>query len=120
MTQAEIEKAASEYADRKDLYALKEFGIRDIEQAFLAGAEHARAKWIKCSERMPEPGHWVLIQGPYYQQPDRFWDVACYASYNGEEFIPDTEQIDGDYEPLPFPEVTHWMPLPSAPEAESK
>lgn len=90
--------------------------VDDFKAGYLAGHDAGAPRWIKCSERMPEPGHWVLIQGPYHNQPERFWDVACYACYNKGVFVPDTEQIDGDYEVIPFPEVTHWMPLPAAPE----
>ncbi|EEW1948394.1 DUF551 domain-containing protein [Escherichia coli] len=65
--------------------------------------------WISCSERMPEDGQHVIIlcDGAfvlYAQYRDgEFFDVVR----NGEEFF-ETQSRN----------VTHWMPLPAAPQQE--
>ena len=65
--------------------------------------------WIKCSERMPENGQFVLaygdscqgwINGPkmavFRWDIERWWDANL-----------DAEEAEGD--------PSHWMPLPDAP-----
>lgn len=65
--------------------------------------------WISCSERMPDDGQHVIIlcDGAfvlYAQYRDsEFFDVVR----NGEEFF-ETQSRN----------VTHWMPLPAAPQQE--
>ncbi|HAX4302378.1 TPA: DUF551 domain-containing protein [Escherichia coli] len=66
--------------------------------------------WISCSERMPDDGQHVIIlcDGAfvlYAQYRDsEFFDVVR----NGEEFF-ETQSRN----------VTHWMPLPAAPQQEA-
>ena len=61
-------------------------------------------KWIKCSERLPEPGRRVLVYSDYW---------------SSEPFIAKLE--DGEWvgwNILSKPaSVTHWQPLPAPPEA---
>lgn len=59
--------------------------------------------WIPCSERMPEAMVSVLATGDWF-------DYAVTA-WSGKEWL----DFD-DYEPP----VTHWMPLPAAPQQEVK
>ncbi|HHO2623878.1 TPA: DUF551 domain-containing protein [Escherichia coli] len=67
--------------------------------------------WISCSERMPDDGQHVIIlcDGAfvlYAQYRDsEFFDVVR----NGEEFF-ETQSRN----------VTHWMPLPAAPQQEAE
>ncbi|MCS0745748.1 DUF551 domain-containing protein [Escherichia coli] len=67
--------------------------------------------WISCSERMPDDNQHVIIlcDGAfvlYAQYRDgEFFDVVR----NGEEFF-ETQSRN----------VTHWMPLPAAPQQEVK
>lgn len=54
-------------------------------------------KWIPVSERMPELGDWLVTDGCDF-------DVQL---FNGEQFIPGFVWED---------KITHWMPLPAAPQ----
>lgn len=119
MTQAEIEKAAEEYL-------LEHFGVRTphcscmdghhehdeceaARKAFLAGAEHAGAKWIKCSERYPDNSSAVLVyvrDGTIYDHCAMYCQAVDYYQFNGQWSH--------------CTDVTHWRPLPLSPEAESK
>lgn len=67
-------------------------------------------KWIPVSERMPEAGVKVLCF-PVEDEP-------IHAVFNGQLWLQDVSW-SGSEEPIdnviPVP-VTHWMPLPSAPQ----
>lgn len=110
MTQAEIEKKAEEYAEKKGS------GLGDwfhSKRDFIAGAEYARPKWIKCSERMPEIEDLVLVWA-YCVPPTYGWYID-----HGRWIIND----EPGYSLTKTDEVTmitHWMPLPPAPEPDSK
>lgn len=71
--------------------------------AMLQGAEPAQ-EWIPCSERMPEQFKAILVFNEYGEvwsgAYDRYWNFYC-----------DNELVEC---------VTHWMPLPAAPQQESK
>ena len=71
------------------------------------------SEWIKCSERLPEESERYLVCDlpykimsvvPYSAKWKRF---NCYDTFD-EEYV----NGQGEYA------VTHWMPLPSAPEVE--
>lgn len=76
----------------------EECGMREI----MNGVPSA---WIKCSERLPEDGNYVLGYMAYGQcsvlkcEGGRLYTAGCWV-------------------PLPKNAVTHWMPLPDAPEVE--
>lgn len=69
--------------------------------AMLQGAEPAQ-EWIPCSERMPEQFKAILVFNEYGEvwsgAYDRYWNFYC-----------DNELVEC---------VTHWMPLPAAPQQE--
>ncbi len=75
--------------------------------AMLQGAEHVQ-EWIPCSERMPENSDAVLVcqEGGI---------VFC-AEFDGGGFYPD----EFPNVPKQGREITHWMPLPAAPQQEVK
>lgn len=56
--------------------------------------------WVACSERMPETMVSVLVTGTWFHHAVAFWDGLSWC--------------DLDFEPP----VTHWMPLPAAPQKE--
>ena len=69
----------------------------------LPGSEPATVpgKWIPVSEKLPERGDWLVTDGCDF-------DVQL---FNGEQFIPGFVWED---------KITHWMPLPTAPQEEAK
>ncbi|HHX3094074.1 TPA: DUF551 domain-containing protein [Klebsiella pneumoniae] len=77
----------------------------DIYDAMLAaapqspGSEPATVpgKWIPVSEKLPVRGDYLVTDG-------RDFDVQL---FNGEQFIPGFVWED---------KITHWMPLPAAPQ----
>ncbi|MGS4494774.1 DUF551 domain-containing protein [Enterobacter roggenkampii] len=68
--------------------------------AMLQGADPVQA-WIPCSERMPDTMISVLVTGDWFRHAVSFWDGASWC--------------DLDFEPP----VTHWQPLPAAPQQEA-
>ncbi|MEB1078694.1 DUF551 domain-containing protein [Citrobacter portucalensis] len=56
--------------------------------------------WVACSERMPDTMISVLVTGDWFHHAVSLWDGASWC--------------DLDFEPP----VTHWMPLPAAPQQE--
>lgn len=65
-------------------------------------------KWIKCSERLPEPEEWVLTI-----DKDNRQTIAQYYSYLQSG---DLNWYDNSCCNSKVYDVTHWMPLPQAPE----
>lgn len=67
-------------------------------------AENAKLReenrWIPVSERLPEEGEPVLVHKGYSRP-----DISCYRRFQNGVFWHGRGK-----------EVTHWMPLPSAPE----
>jgi hypothetical protein len=59
--------------------------------------------WIKCSERMPEDSQWCAVNTDYG------YYVQCWS--DGQGWL-------GDEVSIPNCDVTHWMPLPAAPQQE--
>lgn len=126
MTPSDDEIAAEEWAkaclDACDFKSWVEMTGEEYEKTvkniFLAGAEHARAKWIKCSERMPPEGQWVLVS--VNKEHGSEVEIDCTHIMDGGEIIWLVCQQSDRYPDVEFSDVTHWMPLPSAPEAERK
>ncbi len=79
----------------------KAVGWNAYRAAMLQGADPVQA-WIPCSERMPDTMISVLVTGDWFRHAVSFWDGASWC--------------DLDFEPP----VTHWQPLPAAPQQESK
>ena len=71
--------------------------------------------WVACSERMPDKGQNVLISVNF--DSPLIEPLICSARYTGSTFR------RGDVTVKPgegVEEVTHWMPLPAAPQQEGK
>ena len=56
--------------------------------------------WVACSERMPETMVSVLVTGTWFHHAVAFWDGLSWCDLDFEQ------------------PVTHWMPLPAAPQQE--
>ncbi|MBW7747899.1 DUF551 domain-containing protein [Enterobacter roggenkampii] len=75
--------------------------------------------WVACSERMPENDDFVYI----WPRPDFGVElhVAQYGKFDKRDagwYAQVYEQNYGiEYYPV---KVTHWMPLPAAPQQEAK
>ena len=70
--------------------------------------------WVACSERMPDKGQNVLISVNF--DSPLIEPLICSARYTGSTFR------RGDVTVKPgegVEEVTHWMPLPAAPQQEA-
>ena len=89
------------------------------------------SEWIKCSERLPEEsGEYIVyiqtgtgvevpdffgsndlsyVTSMYFKKGQKIWLDEYDESYNADLSLVDTVN---DYH------VTHWMPLPDAPEVE--
>jgi hypothetical protein len=68
-----------------------------------------QSQWISVKDRLPEIGEWVLINGPEVCQriepPSSKWDCEfAWATDHGSFYKPT--------------DITHWQPLPAAPEGE--
>ncbi|EMF0895836.1 DUF551 domain-containing protein [Enterobacter hormaechei] len=89
------------------------------EQNYIAPAQDGNSPvipdgWVACSERMPEVGVKVLCF-PVNDEP-------IHATYNGQVWLQDISWSVSD-EPIDNViscNVTHWMPLPAAPQQEVK
>ncbi|EJV5033971.1 DUF551 domain-containing protein [Escherichia coli] len=75
--------------------------------------------WISVSERVPERDYVLAadFSGAYYLSSFPNKQVAIYADWF-EDGKPSWD--DGDGNDLHLKQVTHWMPLPAAPQQEVK
>ena len=58
--------------------------------------------WVACSERMPETMVSVLVTGTWFHHAVAFWDGFSWCDLDFEQ------------------PVSHWMPLPAAPQQEAE
>ncbi|EPA3162765.1 DUF551 domain-containing protein [Yersinia enterocolitica] len=63
--------------------------------------------WIKCSDQMPESQQWGLVWAKWFNQ-----QVLCWEDVGGQWTDFDGQSYSQD-------QITHWMPLPAAPEKEN-
>lgn len=73
--------------------------------------------WIKCSERLPEIGEDILIWVRWSIVPCVGWLNPYGEWMSNKDFV----GCDGDCvveTDIIQSDVTHWMPLPPAPEEE--
>lgn len=112
--QSEAEKAAEDNARTTWEPYTSDQTKRESVTDFLAGVAWARAnpEWVACSERMPPEYKTVLVMllgneipayGFRFGHGSTLWGVCDDA---------------GDFTQYLAHQVTHWMPLPPAPEGE--
>ncbi|MGP3038437.1 DUF551 domain-containing protein [Serratia nevei] len=73
-------------------------------------AQHLSGGWVSCSERMPEPNKYVQVSNGVW---------VGIGMYNDADHFEDDERWQDEYcefIDLLYSPVTHWMPLPAAPE----
>lgn len=103
MTEQEIKEAANAYIQRFLGNGSKIIG----RNAFAAGADASRPKWIPTTEQMP---------------PERVPVIVFIPDQGGYIGSAIWEKVEGWYENyenvLIGSEVTHWMPLPSPPNTQ--
>lgn len=93
--------------------------LERLQEALAGNSPVTPDGWIKCSERMPEDDDFVYIwprpdfgielhvaQYGKFDKRDKGWYAQVYEQNYGIEYHPIT--------------VTHWMPLPAAPQQEVK
>jgi len=116
MTVSNWEKTMKEWDDSvpdgiKYLSAEKQVLMRRVREL---ESENARLKdaqrWIPVSERLPEIGVRVLFYNNFIKNIHKGW-------YSGDEW---TSDIGIFYNGDKLKRITHWMPLPSAPESEDE
>jgi len=82
-------------------------------------------KWIKCTERLPEPYTYVLVfadnPGTMEPKPMQFAIIKNKGVFEFTNALDD----EGDYGVwmdisyfMEIEDITHWMPLPALPEKE--
>ena len=104
----ELRDIAVEYYGTQQL---RERIAKTVRAAMLQGAENAESRcsnspvipdgWVACSERMPETMVSVLVTGTWFHHSVAFWDGLSWCDLDFEQ------------------PVTHWMPLPAAPQQEA-
>ncbi|HAZ0556955.1 TPA: DUF551 domain-containing protein, partial [Enterobacter hormaechei] len=80
------------------------------EQNYIAPAQDGNSpvipdSWVACSERMPD-GMQTVITSNGFDIGQGWWDGEGWNSFDSHDVVPG--------------EVTHWMPLPAAPQQEAK
>jgi len=84
-------------------------------ECFQAGEERAAQKaWVACSERMPTPNQYVLVCNGVW---------VGMGMHNNSEHLEDDERWQDErheFIDLLHHPVTHWMPLPAAPQQEAE
>jgi hypothetical protein len=74
-------------------------------------------KWIKFSERWPEPDKRFLYLGHDFNSED---DWAIKIVFGAPETIPTKEIIDEQYIYRKVDPNDYWMPLPNKPEVNNE
>ena len=86
--------------DSDDYYAGYQAGWNELLESVSGDSPVIPDGWVACSEQMPKFGDYLVTDGQDF-------DVQM---FNGEQFIPGFVWEDN---------ITHWMPLPAAPQQEA-
>lgn len=70
------------------------------EEAYRRGYENGQPKWISVDERMPNEGEFVLTYKPY-----AYFPISIDRCFEGQFSVT-------------LYKITHWMPLPEAPNGD--
>jgi hypothetical protein len=77
--------------------------------------------WISVKDKLPEPGIYVLIYGTPKEDPEHTDGKIAITLMSNYPYIVGNRTVD-PYWVMPWQyfsvdyEITHWMPLPNAPE----
>lgn len=107
------EEMAEDYANSTDSCDVdQEYAF--AYKGYLAGYKAAQPQWISVKDRLPEQDVAVLVYGQVLNDPPDI--IGVRRRYNGDQEWKHTwESEDGFI--YSEDDVTHWMPLPEAPEA---
>lgn len=67
--------------------------------------------WIKCSERMPDDGFYVLVSDGHWTWVETHFVEECHIN-NCKMWLSANPEAD----PRPLNTFTHWQPLPEPPQ----
>ena len=70
------------------------------------------SEWISVEDRLPEEGQKVLVSFIWFESRERGNAVLLYGNYDDHNWRTADDGSELDYSVL----VTHWTPLPEAPE----
>ncbi|MHA0506724.1 DUF551 domain-containing protein [Enterobacter sp. HNGD-822] len=79
--------------------------LERYQDALSGNSPVAQHGWVACSERMPD-GMQTVITSNGFDIGQGWWDGEGWNSFDSHDVVPG--------------EVTHWMPLPAAPQQEAK
>ncbi|ECD2093382.1 DUF550 domain-containing protein, partial [Salmonella enterica subsp. enterica serovar Poano] len=87
--------------------------LERLQEALAGNSPVSPGGWISCSERMPDKGQRVLVCVDF--DSSTVTPLVKEAEYTSSTFRigPNTINTTGK------PSVTHWMPVPAAPEPET-
>lgn len=111
---AEARKYGRAIADLIELNDPCRYRIQAAEEdGFRQGVKWAQqALWVKCSERLPSSDEEVLVFYKHRCTHDgQIYDMVEQGRYS--DVLDHWIQLQGE-------NVTHWMPLPTAPKEEPK
>ena len=92
---------------------------KDLQTAYDIGYEHGLKKsfeWISVKDRLPPYNTYVLIYRPTMAIKILVDEYFGFYSDNGDEWFEGWAKFGKDLQGNPL--ITHWMPLPSLPNAE--
>lgn len=92
-----------------DLLMMKAADLIEQQAARIAELKAKAPRWIPCSERMPSDHVGVLL-----------WDSIDNTTFTGHYSGSGGWDVDGFNDGTFYFEITHWMPLPEAPEEVKK
>ena len=106
-----IEQLAKENVSQQCKILMLTSEVEELRQVASENSELKEAqRWVPVGERLPENDDWVLARVLYSDVPDDFSTLFAWHSYSGRWHV-----NTGKEDTVNMP-VTHWQPLPAAPE----
>lgn len=93
-----------------------QLATKQVWDAMLAAAPVAPNGWIKCSDRMPDQSGLYACWGTYGHEAEPGYIPAHLVIHPRNDWTI-WEPVEDDCDPKKVT-ISHWMPLPAAPEQE--